>query len=73
MRQVAEHALPLFGIEPASLSLLAHAYNTMFAVSGPKSRCVLHILRPVADAMSDADAGTSRVGVVVARPGEGGP
>jgi Ser/Thr protein kinase RdoA (MazF antagonist) len=54
MRQVAERALPLYGIEPVSFSLLDHAYNTTFAVTGPNdARYVLHILRPVENAMSE--------------------
>ncbi len=48
LRQIAEGALAAFGIAPDSLSLLAHAYNTTFAVTTPDGeRYVLHILRPV--------------------------
>ena len=51
LRRVAEQALAVFGIEPISCSLLAHAFNTTFAVKGPDdARYVLHILRPEADA-----------------------
>lgn len=55
MRQIAERALSLYGIEPISFSLLNHAYNTTFAVTGPDdARYVLHILRPLEDALSEA-------------------
>jgi len=55
MRQVAERALPLYGIEPITFSLLNHAYNTTFTVAGPDSALyVLHILRPPEDARSEA-------------------
>jgi Ser/Thr protein kinase RdoA (MazF antagonist) len=51
MRRVAEQALALFGVEPESCSLLAHAFNTTFAITGPDdARYVLHILRPEEDA-----------------------
>src|SRR5579872_7492261 len=51
MRRVAERALALFGVEPASCRLLAHAFNTTFVVMGPDdARYVLHILRPEVDA-----------------------
>jgi Ser/Thr protein kinase RdoA (MazF antagonist) len=47
MRDLAKHALALYGIEPASLSLLAHFYHTTFKVTGTDgARYVLHILRP---------------------------
>lgn len=55
MRRVAKHALTRYGIEPVSVSILNHAYNTTFTVTGPDgARYVLHILRPVVDAMSEA-------------------
>jgi Ser/Thr protein kinase RdoA (MazF antagonist) len=54
MRQVAERALTLYGIEPIACSLLNHAYNTTFTVIGPDdARLVLHILQPVENAMSE--------------------
>jgi Ser/Thr protein kinase RdoA (MazF antagonist) len=47
MTPAAERALSLFGIEPVSISLLNHAFNTTFTVTGPDGvRYVLHILRP---------------------------
>jgi Ser/Thr protein kinase RdoA (MazF antagonist) len=55
MRRLAECALPLYGIEPYSLQLLQHAYNTTFAVTGSShGRYVLHILRPVGDVRSES-------------------
>jgi Ser/Thr protein kinase RdoA (MazF antagonist) len=52
MRTVAERALHLYGIEPVALSLLAHAFNTTFKVTGrDDERYVLHILRPVENAV----------------------
>jgi Ser/Thr protein kinase RdoA (MazF antagonist) len=52
MRTVAERALQLYGIEPVALSLLAHAFNTTFKVTGrDNARYVLHILRPVENAV----------------------
>jgi Ser/Thr protein kinase RdoA (MazF antagonist) len=55
MRQVAERALSLYGIEPITFSLLNHAYNTTFTVTGlDRARYVLHILRPPEDARSEA-------------------
>jgi Ser/Thr protein kinase RdoA (MazF antagonist) len=57
VRQVAEHALTRYGIEPVSLSLLGHMYNTTFAVTGPDgARYVLHILRPVEHATSESQS-----------------
>jgi Ser/Thr protein kinase RdoA (MazF antagonist) len=54
LRRVAEQALALFGIEPISCSLLAHAFNTTFAVKRPDdARYVLHILRPEEDALPE--------------------
>ncbi len=54
LRRVAEQALSLFGIEPVSCSLLAHAFNTTFEVRGPDdARYVLHILRPEEDALPE--------------------
>src|SRR5438270_13860345 len=50
LRQVAQHALPLYGIEPVSLALLGHSYHTTLAVTEPDgARYVLHILRPDED------------------------
>jgi Ser/Thr protein kinase RdoA (MazF antagonist) len=52
MRMVAERALHLYGIEPIALSLLAHAFNTTFKLTGrDNARYVLHILRPVENAV----------------------
>jgi Ser/Thr protein kinase RdoA (MazF antagonist) len=54
MRQVAQRALALYGVEPLTLSLLHHAYNTTFKVVGPDgARYVLHILRPPEDVASE--------------------
>ena len=48
MREIARHALPLYGIEPVSIALLLHAYHTTFTVTGADGvRYVLHILRHV--------------------------
>jgi Ser/Thr protein kinase RdoA (MazF antagonist) len=47
LREAARAALDVYGIEPASISLLAHFYHTTFKVTGSdKARYVLHILRP---------------------------
>src|SRR5947209_1094925 len=47
LRTLAAHALAAYGIEPESLALLAHLYNTTCTVTDPEgSRYVLHILRP---------------------------
>jgi Ser/Thr protein kinase RdoA (MazF antagonist) len=55
MRRVAERALALYGIEARTLSLLNHVFNTTFTVIGPDSALyVLHILRPLEDASSEA-------------------
>ncbi|HEX6509745.1 MAG TPA: phosphotransferase [Chloroflexota bacterium] len=54
LRRVAENALTLYGIEPVSLSLLHHSFNTTFTVIGPGgARFVLHILRPEVDPFSE--------------------
>jgi len=46
LRRVAERALSAYDIEPLSLSLLDHAFNTTFAVTDPEhNRYVLHVLR----------------------------
>lgn len=55
LRQAAARALPQYGIEPGSLSLLQHRYNTTFIVGGHEgARYVLHILRPSDDGRSES-------------------
>lgn len=55
MRQIARHALAQYGFGPDSLSLLDHAYNTTFALTAPGGvTCVLHILRPEEDRLSES-------------------
>lgn len=54
MRQVAGHALVLFGIEPAALSLIEHFDNTTFKVTGRDgARYALHIVRSHKDAVTE--------------------
>jgi Ser/Thr protein kinase RdoA (MazF antagonist) len=57
LRRVAKQALLRYGIEPTSLSLLGHTFNTTFRVISPDGgRFVLHILRPTEAPMSESQS-----------------
>lgn len=75
LRKVAMRALLQYGIEPVSLSLLQHQYNSTFLVSGlDAARYVLHISRPHQRPTTRvAAADPRRVRVVVVGSGANGP